>query len=162
MKSLFVLLLIGSLNWIIPTSQAQQAPDSLRTRATETTRQLAGRISLDDARMIQVRRLTYDRLVKEGQVATLYNDDPPMLKNKMRAIEQDYSDNLKAILTESQFQRYAVLYPVTPPDPPAAPATAAKAKPKPGAKTAVKTTKPAAKPAPARPAAKPAVAAQKK
>lgn len=117
MKNLFVFLLVGILGLIASGAQAQQGSDKLRAQAAETTRQLASRIALDDARTMQVRRATYDRLVEESQVNTMYSDDPAMRQNKLQAIEQEYAEKLKGILTEAQYARYAATA-----APPAAPA----------------------------------------
>lgn len=109
MKSFFSFLLAGSLSVASLAAQAQQAPDRLRAEAMENTRLLANRIALDDARNVRVRQLTYDRLVQESQITTLYGDDPAMRQNKLRVVEQEYTDKLKGLLTPIQFERYAAL-----------------------------------------------------
>jgi hypothetical protein len=85
---------------------AQQSPATLKSQAMEATRHLAARISLDDARTMQVRRLTLERLTQENDLQQLYANDPAMLQNKVRVLEQEYGDKLKSILTDSQYQRY--------------------------------------------------------
>ncbi|GAA3921739.1 hypothetical protein GCM10022406_04830 [Hymenobacter algoricola] len=87
---------------------AQQAPD-LRAQAAEATRRLAQQISLDDARSVKVRRLTYERLVQENEVARTYADDATMRQNKLRVVGDEYALQLKGILSELQFQRYTTL-----------------------------------------------------
>lgn len=106
MKSFFTILLVGSLAAASFSAQAQQAPDQLRAEAMEQTRLLANRIALDDARSVRVRHLTYERLVQESQITTLYADDPIMRQNKLRVVEQEYTDKLKGLLTSVQFDRY--------------------------------------------------------
>ena len=99
---------------------AQQAPD-LRVQATEITRKLSQQISLDDARSIQVRRLTYERLVQEAEVTRMYADDPAMHQNKLRVIGEEYMEKLKGVLSDAQFQRYATLNSAVAPSTAAAP-----------------------------------------
>ena len=108
-KACFLLLAAASFG-ISVQSMAQQAPD-LRAQATEATRKLAQQISLDDARTIQVRRLTYNRLVQESEVTRMYADDPAMLRNKLRVVGDEYTEKLRGILSEQQFQRYTAFTP---------------------------------------------------
>jgi hypothetical protein len=121
MKNVLVLLFAGSLSMASLSAAAQQTPDRLRSEAMESTRLLANRIALDDARSVRVRHFTYERLVQESQINTMYGDDPTMRQNKLRVAEQEYSEKLKALLTDSQFQRYeafvaAKLSPTAPTD----------------------------------------------
>lgn len=110
MKSFFTFLLAGSLSAASFSAQAQQSSsDRLRSEAMENTRLLANRIALDDARSVRVRHLTYDRLVQESQITTMYSDDPATRQNKLRVAEQEYTDKLKGLLTASQFERYEAL-----------------------------------------------------
>lgn len=109
MKSFITFLLAGSLSAASFSVQAQQTPERLRTEAMEKTRLLANRIALDDARSVRVRHLTYDRLVQESQITTMYADDPAMRQNKLRVVEQEYTEKLKGLLTTVQFERYEAL-----------------------------------------------------
>jgi hypothetical protein len=109
MKHLFAILVAGSLGAASFSAQAQQAPDRLRAEAMEDTRLLANRIALDDARSVRVRHLTYDRLVQESQITTMYGDDPAMRQNKLRVVEEEYTAKLKDLLTSVQFDRYQAL-----------------------------------------------------
>lgn len=106
MKKVFGVLVAGSISLLSLSAHAQQSSDKLRAEAMEATRHLASRIALDDARSVQVRRLTYDKLVQESQINTMYGDDPAMRQNKMRVLDEDYTEKLKAVLTEAQFKRY--------------------------------------------------------
>ncbi|QNH63040.1 hypothetical protein [Hymenobacter sediminicola] len=106
MKKLFSLLIVGGCSLLSFSALAQQGTDKLRSEAMEVTRHLASHIALDDARSVQVRRLTYDRLVQESQINTMYGDDPAMRQNKLRVVEQEYAEKLKTVLTEAQYQRY--------------------------------------------------------
>ncbi len=101
------------------SAAAQQAPDRFRSEAMEATRLLANRIGLDDARSAKARHFMYERLVQESQINAMYGDDPTMRQNKLRVAEQEYSDKLKALLTDSQFQRYEAF--VAAKQPPATP-----------------------------------------
>jgi hypothetical protein len=107
MKKLCFLILFAA-GFSATSSFAQQAPD-LRAQATEATRKLSQQISLDDARSVQVRRLTYERLVQENEVARMYADDATMRQNKLRVISEEYAEKLKGVLSEAQFQRYTAL-----------------------------------------------------
>ncbi|MCC2546835.1 hypothetical protein LJY25_10300 [Hymenobacter sp. BT175] len=92
----------------------------LRAQATEATRKLASQISLDDARTAQVRRFTYERLVQEQEIATMYSDDPKMQQDKLRVVQEEYTEKLKTVLTEVQFQRYMTIAGVAPASTPGA------------------------------------------
>ncbi|QDA60875.1 hypothetical protein [Hymenobacter jejuensis] len=111
MPRLYFLLFLTGILFSAHAGLAQQNSDQLRTQATELTRQLAGHISLDDARTIKVRRLIYDRLIKESEVQQLYSNDPAMRSNKLREIEHDYALELKTVVNETQFSRYLALNP---------------------------------------------------
>ena len=93
---------------------ASSSAGDLRAQATEATRKLASQISLDDARTAQVRRLTYERLVQEQEIATMYGDDQKMQQDKLRVVQEEYTEKLKAVLTEVQFQRYMSIAGVAP------------------------------------------------
>ncbi|RYU76424.1 hypothetical protein [Hymenobacter persicinus] len=121
MKKVCVLLFLAASLGTSVHSMAQQGPD-LRTQATEATRKLAQQISLDDARSIQVRRFTYERLVQEAEVTRMYADDPAMLQNKMRVVGEEYAEKLKGVLSDAQFQRYATLNAAVAPTTASAPA----------------------------------------
>jgi hypothetical protein len=101
----FYLPLFVTIALHITVVQAQQGPD-LRTQATEDTRKLAQKISLDDARTPQVKRLTYERLLQENEIKQLYSIDPAMLQSKMAVIEKEYAEKLKGVLSDMQYQRY--------------------------------------------------------
>ena len=111
-KALFSLLFAVGLGASVP-SVAQQAPD-LRTQANEATRKLAQQIGLDDARSVQVRRLTYDRMVKEAEVKREYALDAAMQQTKLQIIGAEYGEKLKTVLSGLQYQRYAALNGATP------------------------------------------------
>lgn len=157
MKKHTLLVLIGALALVFSTASAQQPNEQLRTEAMETTRQLAAKISLDDARTVQVRRLTYDRLVKESEVNTLYSDDAVMRQNKLRVIGEEYAEKLKGVLTEAQYQRYAA---TLPPAPVAEAATAAPTKAQRPTKRATPVAPKPAKPVQRTPAGPPVPASR--
>jgi hypothetical protein len=108
MKKIYTLLFVAASLGLSTQAMAQQAPD-LRAQATEATRKLAQQISLDDARSIQVRHLTYERLVQENEVTRMYADDATMRQNKLRVVSEEYAEKLKAILSATQFERYTAL-----------------------------------------------------
>jgi hypothetical protein len=105
MKKAYTLILLGVCLSASVQSMAQQGPD-LRAQATEATRKLAQQISLDDARSVQVRRLTYERLVQESDVTRQYADDATMRQNKLRVIGEEYATKLQSVLSAAQYQRY--------------------------------------------------------
>lgn len=108
MKKLYTLMMFAVGFGASVSCLAQQGPD-LRTQATERSRKLAQQISLDDARSIHVRRLTYARLVQEDEAARLYAADPATQQTKLRVISEEYTEKLKAVLSETQFLRYTAL-----------------------------------------------------
>ncbi|SNR43221.1 hypothetical protein SAMN06269173_102372 [Hymenobacter mucosus] len=99
---LFLILASG----ISHVTHAQQSPSTLKAQAIEDTRRLAARISLDDARSMQVRRLVLERLTQENEITTQYANDPAMMQNKLHDLERQYGEKLKNILTALQYQRY--------------------------------------------------------
>ncbi|MCB2407230.1 hypothetical protein [Hymenobacter lucidus] len=105
-KYCFFLLVAASMHSLV--AKAQQTPD-LRAQATEDTRKLAQQISLDDSRMFQVKRLTYDRLVQENDLKQMYSIDPALLQSKMAVVTKEYADKLKGVLTDAQYQRYVAV-----------------------------------------------------
>ncbi|SNC75302.1 hypothetical protein SAMN06265337_2806 [Hymenobacter gelipurpurascens] len=114
MKKLSVALVTMVVLGCTHTALAQQSPATLKSQAMEATQKLAARISLDDARTMQVRRLTLERLTQESDLQQLYANDPSMLQNKARVLEQEYSEKLKSVLTDSQYQRYLAQLAVAP------------------------------------------------
>lgn len=84
---------------------AQDAP-AFKTEAQQATQQLAAAVSLDDARLLPVRRLTQARLAQEAEMRQLYANDPAMLQLKLRNISQEYTTQLSTMLTAAQRQRY--------------------------------------------------------
>lgn len=151
-KYCFFLLVAASMHSF--AAKAQQTPD-LRARATEDTRKLAQQISLDDARMFQVKRLTYDRLVQENDLKQMYSIDPALLQSKMAVVAKEYAEKLKQVLTDTQYQRYVA---VSTPAAPAATVAAVPAPVVPAAAPAPKATaQPTAKKAPVAPAKKASV-----
>jgi hypothetical protein len=114
MKKFCLLFLVAASFGISAQAVAQQGPD-LRAQATEATRKLAQQIALDDAHSMQVRRLTYERLVQEAEVSRQYADDAAMRQNKLRVIGAEYGEKLKTILSVAQYQRYAALAPAAEP-----------------------------------------------
>lgn len=87
------------------TARAQDAA-AYKTEALTATQQLAALVTLDDARLLPVRRLTQTRLAQEAEMRQLYANDPAMLQNKLRVIGQEYTTQLGTILTAAQYQRY--------------------------------------------------------
>lgn len=93
------------LSFCLVGAFAQSAP-SVQQRATEYTRALAPQIGLDDARQMQVKRLTLARMQQEQEVDRMYAGDEAMRQPKLQAIAAEYRENLKGLLTPSQYQRF--------------------------------------------------------
>ena len=109
------LLLIGVL---IPSSCfAQQPTDTLGQQANDAARRLAVEISLDDARILQVRRLAYEQLAQKQEITRQYSIDPEMHANKMRVLEADFATKLKGVVSEAQYNRYLAQHPSAVPAP---------------------------------------------
>lgn len=106
MKTLYTTLLGMALLLAPAAVPAQDSAPAYKAEATTATRQLAGLISLDDARQLPVRRLTQLRLAQEAEVRQVYNNDPDMLRKKLTAIGQEYTLQLGTLLTPTQYQRY--------------------------------------------------------
>lgn len=96
---------------------AQQPTDTLRQQANEVARRLALEISLDDARVLQVRRLAYEQIAQKSEIMHLYSIDPVMCANKMRVLERDFATKLKGVVSEAQYTRYLAQYPASAPAP---------------------------------------------
>lgn len=149
MKRLRLLLLLV-LSTTYAFAELPQQPTSgggLREQAMEATRKLAAQISLDDARVVQVRRFMYERLQQESQIASTYSNDPAMRQNKLHVIEQEFAEKLKGVLTETQLSRYQSFVAQTTTLAPTATAVLAPVQPQPAAQSsAADTTQ--SKPAP--------------
>jgi hypothetical protein len=117
MKSIRISLLLLSLLLFSLSTHAQQVTDTLRQQANEVARKLATDISLDDARVLQVRRLAYERLTQEKEIAQLYSIDKAMQANKIRVVQEDFAAKLKSVVTEAQYKRYIAHYPSLAPAP---------------------------------------------
>jgi hypothetical protein len=83
-----------------------QGTPSVSQRATEYTRALAPQLGLDDARLLQVKKLTLSRLEKEQEVDRMYAGDEAMRQPKLQAIAEEYRTSLKSLLTAAQYQRF--------------------------------------------------------
>lgn len=102
MKSFVItaLLAVG-----LTSAYAQSAP-GISQRATEYTRLLAPHLGLDDARLLQVKKLTVGRMEKEQEIERMYAGDEAMRKPKLDAVADQYRTDLKALLTPSQYLRF--------------------------------------------------------
>ncbi len=97
-SSLLILLLLAA-----PAVWAQEAAPALREEATAATRQLAAFVSLDDARQLPVRRLVQTRLTQEADMRQQYANNPDMLQKKLAAIGLNYTEQLRGILSPTQY-----------------------------------------------------------
>jgi hypothetical protein len=93
------------LTFSLSSAFAQGTP-SVSQRATEYARSLAPQIGLDDARMLQVKKLTMTRMEKEQEIDRMYTGDEAVRQPKLAAVSQEYRESLKNLLTPSQYQRY--------------------------------------------------------
>lgn len=93
------------LTFSLSTAFAQGTP-SASQRATDYTRALAPQVGLDPARMLQVKKLTLSRIEKEQEIDRMYAGDEAMRQPKLAAVNQEYRESLKGLLTPAQFQRF--------------------------------------------------------
>ena len=84
---------------------AQNAP-AIPQRATEYTRSLAPHLGLDDARQLQIKKLTIKRMEQEQEIERMYAGDETMRQPKLQAVAEQYRADLKAVLTPGQYQRF--------------------------------------------------------
>lgn len=103
MKSFVITALLAA--GLTGAAYAQSAP-SIPQRATEYTRSLAPHLGLDDARQLQVKKLTVSRMEKEQEIERMYAGDEAMRQPKLQAVTDQYRTDLKALLTPSQYQRF--------------------------------------------------------
>ncbi|MCC3159193.1 hypothetical protein LJ737_18270 [Hymenobacter sp. 15J16-1T3B] len=99
------LLTTACLSLLLVGAYAQGSP-SISQRATEFTRSLAPHVGLDDARQIQVKRLTVSRMEKEQEIDRMYVGDEAVRQPKLQAVAEEYRTNLKSLLTPAQYQRF--------------------------------------------------------
>lgn len=97
---------ITALLAVTLTGAFAQSNPSVTQRATEYTRSLAPHIGLDDARQIQLKKLTISRMEKEREIEQMYAGDQAMRQPKMDAVADEYRASLKALLTAAQYQRF--------------------------------------------------------
>ena len=88
------------------TSAYAQNASSIPQRATEYTRSLAPHLGLDDARQLQVKKLTIKRMEQEQEIARMYAGDEAMRQPKLQVVAEQYRNDLKSLLTPSQYSRF--------------------------------------------------------
>ncbi|GAB3834306.1 hypothetical protein [Hymenobacter jeollabukensis] len=99
------LLTTTCLSLLLVGAFAQGTP-SISQRAADYTRTLAPRLGLDDARQLQVKRLTISRMEKEQEIDRMYVGDEAVRQPKLQAVAEEYRTNLKTLLTAAQYQRF--------------------------------------------------------
>ncbi|AYA38615.1 hypothetical protein D3Y59_17095 [Hymenobacter oligotrophus] len=104
------------------TGAIAQDGGTLSQKAAEATRALTPQLGLDDARILKVKSLTYQRLQQEQEVERMYAGDADARKTKLQAVADAYYAQLKTVLTPTQLHRYEQLVASTAPA--AAPAQA--------------------------------------
>ncbi|UYZ59083.1 hypothetical protein [Hymenobacter latericus] len=105
MKKLFVTAVLACCF----TGAFAQGGGTLSQKAAEATRALTPQLGLDDARILKVKSLTYQRLQQEQEVERMYAGDQDVRKTKLQAVADDYHAQLKTVLTPAQLQRYEQL-----------------------------------------------------
>ncbi len=88
---------------------AQDTPEQIKAMATETTRQLAQKIGFNEQEYIKVKAFTVEKLLAVKEVNEMYVNDAEMLNKKLRAIEEEYSKSLVAVLSPKQQETYMAL-----------------------------------------------------
>ncbi|KUG06639.1 hypothetical protein [Solirubrum puertoriconensis] len=91
------------------TGAFAQGGGTLSQKAAEATRVLTPQLGLDDARILKVKSLTYQRLQQEQEVERMYAGDQDVRKTKLQAVADEYHSQLKAVLTPAQLLRYEQL-----------------------------------------------------
>jgi hypothetical protein len=95
---------------ILVSAQAgNDTPEQLRTKATESTRQLAQKIGFNEQEYIKVKAYTLEKLIAAKEVNEMYSNDPEMRAKKLMAIEEEYQKNVVAILSPKQSESFVAL-----------------------------------------------------
>lgn len=104
-KSYFVLSLLLSLSAPLAT-QAGQGNDNLTNRATNMTRQIAGKVKLSEGQYVKVRKLNLQMLTAVSELKTQYAKDPATLDQRMAEVQMHYEWDMAAILWPNQMTAY--------------------------------------------------------
>ena len=83
--------------------------DQLKTQAAEQTRQLAVKIGLNEADYVRVKNITLERLVAIKEAEALYANNTEMKRQKLKAIEETYHQQIAAALSATQHKEYIAL-----------------------------------------------------
>ena len=94
---------------LLSAQAAQDTPEQIKAKATETTRQLAQKIGLNEQEYIKVKAFTLDKLMAVKEVTEMYGNDADMRAKKLQAIEEEYNKNVLAILSPKQHENFVAL-----------------------------------------------------
>ena len=106
MKKLFT---SAFLFLVLVSAQAADTPEQIRTKATETTRQLAQKLGFNEQEYIKVKAYTFEKLIAEKEINEMYSNDADMRAKKLQAIEEEYQKNVVAVLSPKQTENFMAL-----------------------------------------------------
>ena len=106
MKKLFT---SAFLLFIMFSAQAADTPEQIRSKATETARQLSQKIGFNEQEYIKVKAYTLEKMIAAKEVNEMYSNDPEMRAKKLQAIEEEYLKNVVAILSPKQTESFVAL-----------------------------------------------------
>ena len=107
MKKLFTSALL--LFIMFSAQAAQDTPEQIRSKATETARQLSQKIGFNEQEYIKVKAYTLEKLIAAKEVNEMYSNDPEMRTKKLQAIEEEYLKNVVAVLSPKQTESFVAL-----------------------------------------------------
>ena len=88
---------------------AQDTPDQIKAKATETTRTLAQKIGLNEQEYIRIKAYTVEKLMAVKEVNEMYANDAEMRTKKLQAIETEYNKSVVAVLSPKQNESFMAL-----------------------------------------------------
>jgi len=107
MKKLFTSALLFVV--LVSAQAAQDTPDQIKAKATETTRQLAQKIGLNEQEYIRIKAFTVEKLMAAKEVNEMYANDADMRTKKLQAIDEEYNKNVLATLSPKQHENFMAL-----------------------------------------------------
>lgn len=107
MKKLFTSALLVLV--LFSAQAAQDTPDQIKAKATETTRQLAQKIGFNEQEYIKVKAFTVEKLMAAKEVNEMYANDADMRTKKLMAIEEEYTKSVMAVLSPRQHENFVAL-----------------------------------------------------
>lgn len=75
-------------------------------RASDLARRMATEIQLNEREYIEVRRLAVQKIERIEEIKSMYSNDADMMSKKMKEAEENFNYNLRASLSNKQFENY--------------------------------------------------------